>query len=83
MTKESYRAYLKSDSWKAKRQAIYQRALTNANSNNRFGICELCGYEPFKNCLQVHHKTYVRVGKEHLDDLILLCPYCHKKAHNK
>ena len=29
----------------------------------------------------VHHKTYDNVGKERPEDLILLCPDCHKKVH--
>ena len=31
--------------------------------------------------LEVHHLTYERVGHEHPDDLIVLCPACHAAAH--
>ena len=83
MNKESYRAYLKSDKWKAKRQAVFDRALKNANSDNRFGVCEKCGYKPWKPCLQVHHLSYEHIGNERLEELIQLCPNCHKKMHQE
>lgn len=31
--------------------------------------------------LQVHHKTYARLGKERLEDLQVLCFNCHKLIH--
>lgn len=40
----------------------------------------MCGYEPWKP-LQVHHRTYERIGNEGLDDLIVVCPRCHMKIH--
>lgn len=74
----TYRAYLRSPAWQKLRAAVFNRALKNANSNNRFGVCEKCGYEPWKPCLQVHHKNYDSAYHERLEDLILLCPKCHK-----
>lgn len=32
--------------------------------------------------LEVHHKTYERLGDEWDDDLVVLCRDCHKKYHN-
>lgn len=81
MNKKEYRAYLQSPKWKALRQLVFERARKNANSNNLFGVCEKCGYQPWKPILQVHHLTYERVFHEELDDLILLCPRCHKGIH--
>ena len=30
--------------------------------------------------LELHHKTYERLGRERIDDLELLCSSCHKEA---
>ena len=40
--------------------------------------CEACGYS---RKLQVHHKTYERLGKERNSDLVLLCRDCHESLH--
>lgn len=74
-----YRRYLFSEKWKQKRQLVFDRARKNANTDNKFGICERCGYKPWKKCLQVHHLTYEHLFDEPLEDLILLCPKCHKE----
>ena len=75
---EKYKEYLSSPEWEQRKNKVFERALRNANSNNQFGVCEKCGYEPWKPCLQVHHKTYEHIYNEPLGDLILLCPRCHK-----
>lgn len=41
---------------------------------------ECCKCKKKKN-LHVHHKTYERLGKEHLNDLMVLCKDCHSKEH--
>lgn len=40
--------------------------------------CQLC-YSPKK--LHVHHRTYVRLGREKLTDLTVLCKECHDVFH--
>ena len=42
--------------------------------------CCVCGN---LNDLEVHHKTYKRLGREKLSDLVLLCKYCHKELHRR
>lgn len=44
--------------------------------------CAVC---TSKKNIQVHHRTYVNRGNEHLNmrDLILLCAECHIKQHEK
>jgi len=69
MTTPAYRAHLASVEWQVIRCDVLQRA------NYR---CEACGV-PWG--LQVHHKTYQRLGKEDLDDLVCLCRVCHRKFH--
>ena len=48
----------------------------------------VCGQSYFGSGLpivqfKVHHKTYERVGKEHLSDLIRLCEVCHEDYHRR
>ncbi|RKY08529.1 MAG: hypothetical protein DRP56_04010 [Planctomycetota bacterium] len=40
--------------------------------------CEKCG---FKHEIEVHHKTYERLGDERLSDLEVLCARCHNDEH--
>lgn len=63
-----YQAYLKSATWKKKRQ---ERLSIDNHA------CVWCGAT--KN-LQVHHLTYSRLGNEDVEkDLCTLCFGCHKK----
>jgi hypothetical protein len=41
--------------------------------------CWCCGAA--EEVLDLHHKTYKRLGKERLTDLCRLCRYCHKQVH--
>jgi len=67
MVTEAYRAYLKSDKWKAKRQAVFKH----------YGKrCYACRKQA--KVLHVHHLTYERLGNEAMGDLIPLCVPCHK-----
>ncbi len=61
-----YRSYLASPEWQVKRLA----AITRDG-----GECRICA-ERFD--LEVHHKTYDRVGDEAENDLTTLCDKCHK-----
>ena len=67
---EEYRAYLASDEWKARRL----RAITLAG-----GCCQGCGAAP-SDGLDVHHRTYERLGDERDDDLLVVCRPCHVEA---
>ncbi len=69
MTREEYHAYLRSDSW----AAIRRMAIEYAG-----GRCHVCNTE---RRLEVHHRTYERVGRESLFDLAVLCRACHLKHH--
>lgn len=42
------------------------------------GWCERCHR---RACEHVHHLTYVRLGRELMEDLIALCPTCHVLMH--
>jgi 5-methylcytosine-specific restriction endonuclease McrA len=69
--KEEYSQYLESAEWKAKRRGALERA------DHR---CQVC-YS--KRRLQVHHRTYARVGEERDADLTVLCTRCHRLFHEK
>jgi 5-methylcytosine-specific restriction endonuclease McrA len=65
-----YVQYLRSREWQAKRLAALHRTM------NR---CEKCGLQKHKESLEVHHKTYERLGHELDSDLMVLCTLCHPK----
>lgn len=65
-----YQTYIKSARWKSKARAARRRAEYR---------CEDCstGRPP----LEVHHKTYARLGYERMSDLLVVCGNCHKIRH--
>lgn len=65
-----YADYLTSKWWKKRRKRSLLRA--------RFR-CEVCGKTRTK--LATHHKTYIRLGCERDEDLIVLCEECHGWEH--
>lgn len=67
----SYADYLKTPLWQRTRALAKERAL------NR---CQLCN-SPEQ--LDVHHRTYVRLGREHDADLTVLCRECHGIFHQR
>lgn len=69
MDKKSYEQYLQSPTWRLRRN----RALKSAGYR-----CARC-YR--KRRLQVHHRTYERLGNEHEADLEVLCEDCHNGHH--
>lgn len=64
-----YQAYLNSPDWRR----VRNRALKNAGWK-----CERCQSD---RDLQVHHKTYVRLGREWDQDVEALCANCHEDEH--
>jgi len=66
-----YKAYLLTAHW----QDVRVRALRNAENR-----CQLC-YSPIK--LQIHHRTYKRLGQERDSDVLVLCDDCHSRHHRK
>jgi hypothetical protein len=71
-----YKAYLQSDDWKARADAAKRRAGYR---------CQLCNRSRTQVILNVHHRTYERLGHEQPDDLTVLCEDCHGtyEAHRK
>lgn len=55
-------------------------------------VCRICGFDPatkygkgFENIIEVHHVNPVACGTREttLDDLIPVCPNCHRALHSK
>lgn len=74
-----------------KRKHYTKFYLTYLRSNEWFKVREkvlkLDGFK-CRKCssslrLQVHHKTYKRLGRERMSDLITLCYLCHKSHHKQ
>ena len=66
-----YHAYLKSGAWAARSEGRRQR--------DRYTCCR-CGWTTTRGGrgLEVHHVTYVRRGRELMEDLRTLCTTCHR-----
>src|SRR5262245_38656430 len=64
-----YKAYINSAEWKEKRRLVFRKQGRK---------CTDCGKT---SELQVHHKTYERLGHERLSDLEVLCRQCHANCH--
>lgn len=43
-------------------------------------VCHCYGCDS-REGLSLHHRTYERVGREELSDLVLVCVDCHKRIH--
>ena len=69
LARESYRDYLLTTHWMLTREAMF----------DCYGRrCNRC---PSVQRLQIHHRTYVRLGCEWLEDLEVLCDVCHRAHH--
>lgn len=64
-----YDEYLRTDHWRKTRNAALSRA---------GWACMRC---PAQRTLEVHHKTYERLGEELSGDLEVLCATCHQGHH--
>jgi HNH endonuclease len=65
----SYEDYICSVEWRMKATDAKRRA---------GWMCALCEETAE---LEVHHRTYRRLGREHPDDLVVLCGRCHRRHH--
>ena len=68
-TVETYGEYLKTKHWDNIKQLMFKTYLYQ---------CSVCGGV---QKLQVHHKTYERIGDEDMNDLVYLCKACHRLMH--
>lgn len=70
----SYREYLAGAHWADVRARFMASGLAKEQ------CCAGCGTS---NTLSLHPRTYQRIGKEWLGDLILVCRCCHEAIHRK
>ena len=68
-TQLPYSEYLKTEGWKVRRA----KALARAEHR-----CQVCNSD---KRLEIHHRTYERLGHERDADLIALCHDCHTLFH--
>lgn len=68
----NYYAYINSKAWQDKRGEMLIKARHR---------CQMCNKS--NTVLNVHHRTYDRLGHEMEEDLIVLCRDCHAKFHDK
>lgn len=67
----SYAEYLKSPHWADVRRRYWASKLPK--------LCHGCGAHGVP--LDLHHRTYKRIGAEYLMDLVLVCRDCHQEVH--
>jgi 5-methylcytosine-specific restriction endonuclease McrA len=68
---KAYRDYMSSMQWWAKKGEAIERAGHK---------CERCGAT---ESLEVHHLTYDQLGDERPEDLLVVCPDCHRIEDEK
>ena len=69
-TSTRYESYIGSVEWQIK----------SARAKRAHPFCTLCRS---RSRLETHHNTYVRLGHEHDDDLVILCATCHMACHGR
>lgn len=74
----SYREYLASPHWTDVKERFFASRLVSRNSGGK-RCCEACRKSDVR--LSVHHRTYKRLGKERLIDLMAVCDSCHEEIH--
>ena len=68
---DSYKAYIASEAWSNRRERYWE---THPRA------CLICDEREGK--IDLHHNTYIRVGREEDGDLCWLCDECHEWVHN-
>lgn len=76
LTQKDYFKYIKSAAWQQMRKKYYAYA---KKLHGRL-MCAACHIS--NQPLDLHHRTYKRLGQEYLMDLVLLCRPCHEAVHD-
>lgn len=71
---DAYLTYLESKHW----ATVRDEALRVAGYS-----CQLCNIDDQEAVLDVHHRTYERLGNEDIGDLTVLCRDCHRHFHGE
>ena len=67
---KTYKEYLKTNHWKILKQQFF-------DSPYSYGRCYFCKITK----VQLHHKSYARLGNENLEDLVEVCRKHHRGVH--
>lgn len=70
----TYAQYLMSPEWKSVRSRWMASEFCMGD------MCHTAGCRSLY-ALQLHHRTYARIGYEDMSDLVLVCQSCHHKIH--
>jgi hypothetical protein len=78
---KNYKDYLRSDHWQSFRKRFFSESAICKRLTIKFGrpVCQYC--HSGRN-LNIHHRTYKRLGGERLSDVVLVCQDCHKRIHD-
>ena len=76
----SYAEYLKSNHWIDFRRSVLKRRSKRARKVGKLLRCYCCE-TPTQN-LELHHRTYKRIGRELPHDVEPVCRECHQRIHN-
>jgi len=76
-----YSEYLYSDHWKEFKQRLFSQRKDLIRMKAKYGkfVCEFCLAD---SKLNVHHRTYKRLGSEYLGDVYVICEPCHVRIHS-
>lgn len=74
-----YDEYIKSEKWQQTRKRYFSSKMNKCDKLNGQWVCYCC--HTFDATLELHHRTYKRLGNEYLRDLVPVCKSCHKKIH--
>ncbi len=74
LPKEKYKEYIKSEDWQDVRRRYFASKLWKVQGKK----CYCCEE---RKPVDLHHKTYKRLGYERLGDLIAICRDCHNETH--
>lgn len=69
--KPTYLEYIASEEWTQRRERYF---------SDRPKRCRACNSRRY---IQLHHKTYDRMGNEIDSDLVPLCVLCHEEVHRR
>lgn len=74
--KQTYLAFIRSPQWRAYRAAWWAE-YDRRNSTRACYCCDVPQHK-LKRSLELHHRTYERLGAEQYTDLVPVCPTCHR-----
>jgi hypothetical protein len=78
MTQEKYQTYLTSLHWKQFRKFIFR---TRGSSCEECGVSNMWAKMFYGQSNNVHHLSYANLGREHPEDVMVLCRRDHERRH--